>query len=360
MRYSALVKYIDVFTQGYSAGEWIIDMKHSGKADDPISMPYVFFDHKTNAFIEEFFKSHIAQKNYQEILEKAGIKEKAFDSVNLHILDETVVCAMLTSIIKGDRYCEGLIKTSIEKGTVTRILKRLKEIDESRDSFVRQQVDMGRIVKMKLISKYPCKGLETISDENEEQHLTICEDGQVFFSNHPYGALEEPKVERHDITPTKAHYLLSTLEACFEESGVDLYTTNCGSWNIEFTNEQGEVFLFHGSLNKDLVYRKEALSKLIREFLNMPQLLLFDADVRREIRLKENEYIFVDVIFGACTKIYSYICDDPTIKEEDEVIVPVGFDHSEIIGTVEAIHICSKENSPYPIELCKHVIRRIV
>lgn len=131
MKYVSLTKYINIFHPGYSAGTWVVDKEHSGTEDDPIHLPYVNFDQKVMDFTADFYKSGISVNNYREVLESAGIAEGVFDFVNLHILSPEVVCAMITYMIRADRFCEGYLKAGIEHGTVTRILKRLKEIDEN-------------------------------------------------------------------------------------------------------------------------------------------------------------------------------------------------------------------------------------
>ena len=71
-------------------------------------MPFVMFDQNVMKFMDEFYESGIAVKNYKEIMETAGVEDEQFDFVNLHILNEEVVCAILTYIIRADRFCEGV------------------------------------------------------------------------------------------------------------------------------------------------------------------------------------------------------------------------------------------------------------
>lgn len=130
MKYDRLTQYIEIFQPSYSAGTCFFDKEHSGTADDPIQMPFVMFDQNVMKFMDEFYESGIAVKNYKEIMETAGIEDEQFDFVNLHILNEEVVCAIMTYIIRADRFCEGYLKSKIEQGTVTRVLNRLKDIDE--------------------------------------------------------------------------------------------------------------------------------------------------------------------------------------------------------------------------------------
>lgn len=130
MKYYSVTKYIDTFTPEYDAGTWFIDRNSAGTVDDPIQLPYVMLDGEVIKFVDDFYQSGIAVENYQEIMEAAGITNDNFDFLNLHRLNEKAVCAILTFIIRSDRFCEGYLKEKKEQGTVVRILKRLREIDE--------------------------------------------------------------------------------------------------------------------------------------------------------------------------------------------------------------------------------------
>ena len=633
MKYVSLTKYIDTFHPGYSAGTWVVDKEHSGTEDDPIHLPFVNLDQKVMDFMEDFYKSGISVNNYKEVLESAGIAEGLFDFVNLHILSPEVVCAMLTYMIRADRFCEGYLMAGIEHGTVARILKRLKEIDEnnpypdfhvkfvkgqriadvktvmlrdmgfphdlpdrdaeyktldqqlisqledefmylieellprnlqdlfykvglepchaywqiyegavrklqiprvenhndsdygkfigfveagieklwrkgyslteiyectcatkamisenspnhidrilfeqkdyrySRGFFVdgvlydyavsredkivllircvdteellasnrdeyelknyaganqipvlivdtyeslcsdslgkdigmalrnpayveeynrritgefdvdefdmentndtdecyvaREPVHIGRVKRIKLISNCLCWGPPPEPEDEAEQHLSICSDGRVYFSSYNVGSridfkYEKARYERHDISEAKASYLLSTIGSYFEEQYIDCFATDCGSWDIEIINESGDRFQFSGALCSELVYRKEGLSQLLRECIELPELLAFDGNARKEICVGEGEYIFVEVSFENSSKTYCYICDDKLIKEYDEVLVPVGHENNEVVATVESVDVFSAKDAPYPVDKCKHVIRRVI
>ena len=144
-------------------------------------------------------------------------------------------------------------------------------------------------------------------------------------------------------------YNLSSLDKKY----IDNFATDCGNWDIEIINEQDRKFHFGGSLCTDLVYRQEALSLLLREFIEMPELLGFDGDIRNEIHVDEGEYIFVEVSFESSEKTYCYICDDKLIQEYDEVLVPVGQDNIEKIAIVESVDVHTEDDAPYPVEKCK-------
>lgn len=228
-----------------------------------------------------------------------------------------------------------------------------------------EPVHIGRVKRIKLVSNCLCYGPAPMPEDEAEQHLTICSDGRVFFSSYTVGnredfKYEKTRMERHDITDTKANYILATIGSFFEEKYIENFATDCGNWDIEIINEQDRKFHFGGSLCTDLVYRQEALSLLLREFIEMPELLGFDGDIRNEIHVDEGEYIFVEVSFESSEKTYCYICDDKLIQKYDEVLVPVGQDNIEKIAIVESVDVHTEDDAPYPVEKCKHVIKRLV
>ena len=225
-------------------------------------------------------------------------------------------------------------------------------------------VHIGKVKRMKLISNCLCYGPSPMPEDEAEQHLTICSDGRVYFSSYVVGnredfKYEKSRMERHDISDTKANYILSVIGIYFEEKYIDTFATDCGDWAIEIINEQDEKFYYRGSLCTELIFRQELLSQLMREYLGLPELLGFDGVARTEIKLNDGEYIFVEVSFVNSEKTYCYISNDKMIQEYDEVLVPVGNDNSEIVATVESVKVYSTDNAPYPIDKCKHVIRRV-
>ena len=76
-------------------------------------------------------------------------------------------------------------------------------------------------------------------------------------------------------------------------------------------------------------------------------------------KLKPDEVIYCGVVFSDYGQIYHYRTNDTKIKEGDIVIVPVGVKNYEKKATVETIEICSKDNTPFPLERTKEIIRLI-
>lgn len=73
----------------------------------------------------------------------------------------------------------------------------------------------------------------------------------------------------------------------------------------------------------------------------------------------EKEYIFCSVVFDRGTVLYDYLTEDDTINPMDRVIVPVGTENKENIAKVIRVMNTTANNSPYPIEKLKYIIRKI-
>lgn len=73
----------------------------------------------------------------------------------------------------------------------------------------------------------------------------------------------------------------------------------------------------------------------------------------------EKKYMFCQVEFIPDAPLYTYLCDDETVKEGDEVVVPVGPAEEMHIVKVKKIIYATAANAPYPFERCKKVIEKL-
>lgn len=76
------------------------------------------------------------------------------------------------------------------------------------------------------------------------------------------------------------------------------------------------------------------------------------------MRAENEKFYYVGVRFDNSQATYSYICDDPSVKAGDRVIVPVS-DNQEIQATVITARLYSLNEVPYPFEKTKRVIRKV-
>lgn len=117
--------------QNDSYGEWV-PMK---KTDDALIAQYVIYSDTVHDFIKAvyaFIDTHKEMQltNYMEIIEAAGIELNTLKSEDLESLDGITVTAIIVSVIRFDRFCEGHIFGKMEDGTIKKCLMRLKELDK--------------------------------------------------------------------------------------------------------------------------------------------------------------------------------------------------------------------------------------
>ena len=134
--YENLTRLIDALEVD-DIGEWIIDEKSKGTYDAPIQMPFVRY---TNAVkdlareIYDFSKKYPEYKlnKYRDILDEHGIelKSDSIKAADVSVADGQLVMALLMSVIRMDRFCEGALLGFCKDGYIFMWLKRLKEIDE--------------------------------------------------------------------------------------------------------------------------------------------------------------------------------------------------------------------------------------
>ncbi len=119
-------------------GQWVIDKENDGSPEHPIQLPYVDYNDAVLELIHavyRFVKDHSEMEltDYQQILEDNGIQfgDEGIKTADVSSLDGRTVVALLLSIIRMDRFCEGLLLEYCETGYVEKWLARLREIDQS-------------------------------------------------------------------------------------------------------------------------------------------------------------------------------------------------------------------------------------
>ena len=76
---------------------------------------------KLKNFIRYFYDSDLLDKEYLE-------NEKIIKEKNISELSYKEIGTMLTAIIRGDRFCSGLIYSKVQDGTFLKLLERLQKI----------------------------------------------------------------------------------------------------------------------------------------------------------------------------------------------------------------------------------------
>ena len=134
-RFGELTKFIEIIEKD-KIGEWVIDNESKGTLEEPIQMPWFRYSDVSIDFVDAVYKfnkenDEYELRKYADILEKNGLNfEESLERVDVSAMDAQCVLALIMSIIRGDRFCEGLLASFLEHGCIVKWLKRLKEIDE--------------------------------------------------------------------------------------------------------------------------------------------------------------------------------------------------------------------------------------
>ena len=68
--------------------------------------------------------------NYRDVLESYRLEDdKALQEADLSMCDDRCTLAMILMIMRGDRFCEGLLLEYLGNGPMLKWMKRLEEID---------------------------------------------------------------------------------------------------------------------------------------------------------------------------------------------------------------------------------------
>ena len=139
----------------------------------------------------------------------------------------------------------------------------------------------GKLNKLQLRSNNECYGPCPEPNDEVEQHLTIVDDGRVWFSRYCYDENYRQKLQEKrafKVSAEAAKGILIRVAKYFSQTHVMEYITDVGSWDAVLTNTEGTVFKFGGPLVHDLEYEGCGLSRLIRENLRISDLYAFDGN----------------------------------------------------------------------------------
>ena len=133
--YEPLTKYLNVIPSD-EIGTWVIDTKGKGTADDPKRMPFVHYSEMSMDFIQDvhsFFDTYKGFElgEYMNVLKSNNIELNDDSSKDEYIstLDGKLVVALIVSVVRGERFCDGLLHGYFKNGTIEKWLKRLAELD---------------------------------------------------------------------------------------------------------------------------------------------------------------------------------------------------------------------------------------
>ena len=312
-------------------------------------------------------------------------REEYIDNIDATVAeyeDKGIPALIIDPVYYGEweeqKELRGMLRDSIGSIERTRqfnedIKKKFTELTEDEEEdileeqFIREmpfELFEGQIKGMKLISNRLCFGPQPKPMDEIEQHLSLYSDGRVFFSGYVYGFDDDIKYKRNrskqfKISEFEMTYLLSHVAMYFSKDFPLDLVMDAGYWTLEIINTEGKSFKYEGALFSDLMLDDVGLSSLVRKYLGMSDLLIFDGDARLPIIKDDDEYIFVNVFFDGGGKTYCYLCDDDLIQDGDEVLVPVGRDGEMKSVIVDSVELHTADDAPFPIDKCKKVVRRV-
>ena len=138
-RFRVLTKYIGKIGIAEIFGDRLIDFENDGTPKYSIPMPYVGYGGLMSSFEDEFNNFSEAHPEYEltryvEILERNGLKcgTSEMRSADVQKLDEQSVLALVMGAIHTERSRDGALLAFFKDGSMSRWLKRLKDLDWQR------------------------------------------------------------------------------------------------------------------------------------------------------------------------------------------------------------------------------------
>ena len=81
-----------------------------------------------NEFVSDFYKSNIAVSDYIEYLTKRNLTSFSLIESRIQELNIDDLCAILTMVIRQDRFNEGLLVSKVVDGLLFSIIERIERI----------------------------------------------------------------------------------------------------------------------------------------------------------------------------------------------------------------------------------------
>lgn len=179
----------------------------------------------------------------------------------------------------------------------------------------------GTLKKIRIVSNNICYGPMPDPDDEVEQHLTINDEGRIWFSGYNFGhggeKYEKARNRNFKIEKSDIDKLFGTIATYFGNGYDEIFATDIGDWVMELTNTDGKIYKIRGSLCADFDYDGIDLSDLVRETVGMDDLFVFDGNNKPDIITK------IRLDYHRVTKI------KPGEKPEDATWEFVNWDYTE-------------------------------
>lgn len=145
----------------------------------------------------------------------------------------------------------------------------------------------GTLKRMRIVSNNICYGPMPEPDEEVEQHLTINNEGRIWFSGYNFGRggerYEKARSKNFKLDKLAVDKLFGAMAAYFGSEYTEIFAADIGDWVMELTNTEGVTYKFRGSLCADFDYDGEGLSDLVRDTVGMDDLYVFDGNCKPDV-----------------------------------------------------------------------------
>lgn len=107
--------------------------EHKGTVDDPIPFPHVIYSGTVRKLVKAVYNFNESNPdydlyNYMNVLQQHGYTDIDIISVDVTEMNEKCIMALFMALVCGERFYDGLILDAMEKGSVKRWFRRLKEL----------------------------------------------------------------------------------------------------------------------------------------------------------------------------------------------------------------------------------------
>lgn len=119
-----------------SFGDWHGGIENDGSSKSFAQLPFVAYSEAVHRYIDslyDFCDKHPEYEHtrYGETLEESGLEWnlEVMKQADVSEAEPKLIIALLIGVLRGERFCEGVLLDALEDGCIVRWLERLKEID---------------------------------------------------------------------------------------------------------------------------------------------------------------------------------------------------------------------------------------
>ena len=295
-------------------------------------------------------------QDYQAILEKRGLKwsEESMKPAEVDALDEGTVLALIIGAYRAERFAEGALEAFFAEGCMENWLKRLKTIDDERK--IEPERPVLKQVKISLQAFKKGGTSELFLTEKQLVVRTGTLDGGSAVHQYELGAASQ-----------MGAFSLGLMAQCLDAEGwhdaqffheidfaINLY-------ELSAEHEDGRAIVHRGVFDRAHVPETKFMLfidsvRMIIESFGFGGIVGLSGFM---FALKKGEVKYCGVTLSAGGKVYHYRTTDLRIGVGDEVIVPVGESNYEREATVTSVEFCRWDDTPYPLEKTKEIIRMV-